>query len=315
MSCLRLSELETLAAALVKGASMELCLTPKPGLVDLADCGSHPDLSVAAMERSIEYVSGYLDEIVASLKNGESFVHQRNIAIRAERRLLENLGTNTHKGFIFLSGMLLIARWHAVSADEGTIRMTLSSLAEGFFRTNIERSTNGQQARKKYNAGGIVRESINGFPSLFDEALPVFRAAIKQHGCPNVASFAMLARLMQTVDDTTTLHRAGPPGLSRVKRDGQQLAQIIAAGGDHVAYLSELNRSYVSMNITIGGVADMLGLSYGFLIASGEISENDRRKLSRELPCSPMNKPIFSADAGLAKIHAGLQASHAESAY
>ena len=89
---------------------MELDLTPKPGLVDLADSGSHPDLSVATMQRSIGYVSDYLDEIVLSLINDEPFICQKNLGIKAERRLFDNLGTNTHKGFIFLSSMLLIAR-------------------------------------------------------------------------------------------------------------------------------------------------------------------------------------------------------------
>lgn len=315
MSCLRISELETLAAALVKGAGMELYLTPKPGLVDLADCGSHPDLSVAKMERSIEYVSDYLDEIVSSLKNGESFVCQKNIAIQAENRLLDNLGTNTHKGFIFLSGMLLIARWHAASAAERDIRMTLSALSESFFRTGDETSTNGQQARKKYNAGGIVMESINGFPSLFDEALPVFRAAVKRHDCLNAASFAMLARLMQTVDDTTTLHRAGPEGLARVRRDGHALTRIIAEGGDYLAYLRELNRSYVGMNITIGGIADMLGLSYGFLIASGEISLESPLANSREAACGPLDRRRSRPAVVAATIQADLAGCPAASAY
>ncbi len=273
MHCSRISELEKLAASLVKGANMELYLTPKPGLVDRADSGSHPDLSLLIMERSIAYVSDYLDEIVCSLANDEPFVFQKNIAIRAEQCLLDNLGTNTHKGFIFLSGMLLIAHWHASSSDEQSVRMTLSSLSRDFFKTGGEITSNGQQARKKFNAGGIVLESINGFPSVFDEALPVFRTAMQQHGCFETASFAMLARLMQTVEDTTTLHRAGPEGLSRVKRDGQRLEQIIASGDDYISHLSELNRIYVQMNITIGGVADMLGLSYGYLIASGELSD------------------------------------------
>lgn len=251
---------------------MELYLTPKPGLVDLADCGSHPDLSICTMERSIQYVSDYLDEMVSSLAAGEAFVHQRHIGVRAEQRLLEQLGTNTHKGFIFLSGMLLIARWHAASADEYAIRQALSALAVEFFKNVAEQSTNGRQARRKYQAGGIVVESIRGFPSIFEEGLPVFRQAMQQHDCFRAASFAMLARLMQTVEDTTTLHRAGSLGLSRVKRDGHQLEQIVAEGDDYIAFLKELNRTYIRMNITTGGIADMLGIAYGCLLASGEIS-------------------------------------------
>ena len=144
MSCSRLSELETLAAALVKGASMELYLTPKPGLVDRADNGSHPDLSLAVMERSIGFVSDYLFEIVNSLAAGEAFSCQKAIGMRADQRLLDQLGTNTHKGFIFLSGMLLIARWHAASPDEGALRSSLSSLCSRFFAAGDEGSSNGQ---------------------------------------------------------------------------------------------------------------------------------------------------------------------------
>ncbi|MRR10391.1 2-(5'-triphosphoribosyl)-3'-dephospho CoA synthase, partial [bacterium] len=53
MNSSRIVEIERFAQALVKGAAMGLYLTPKPGLVDLADRGSHPDLSLEKMERSL----------------------------------------------------------------------------------------------------------------------------------------------------------------------------------------------------------------------------------------------------------------------
>lgn len=254
---------------------MELYLTPKPGLVDLADSGSHPDLSVGIMERSVGYITEYLEEIKNSLIANEPFDCQREIAVRAEQRLYDNLGTNTHKGYIFLSGMLLIASWNSTSPDEDSVRTTLSSMSMIFFNTRDEHVSNGHKVRQKYNAGGIIHESINGFPTLFEQALPVFRKATLQHGCFRAASFAMLARLMQTVEDTTTLHRAGPLGLSRIKRDGRKLEQVIDNGEDYVSHLRELNSTYIRLNMTIGGVADMLGLAYGCLLASGEIFEEN----------------------------------------
>lgn len=281
MNCSPISELENLASALVKGAAMELYLTPKPGLVDLADRGSHPDLSISIMERSIRIVAEYLDEITRSLIDDKPFFAQKNIAIRTERRLLETLGTNTHKGYVFLSGMLLIARSHATSSDESAVRKALCSLAENFFTTEEEGSSNGRLAREKYSAGGIVLETIHGLPSMFEQALPAFRKSMKQKGCFNEASFAMLARLMQVADDTTTLHRGGPPGLSRVKRDGGQMERMIAQGEDYIGFLRETNRSYIRLNLTMGGIADLLGLSYGYLLAQGEISEASLNGASR----------------------------------
>lgn len=272
MSSSRVSDLEHWSASLVSGARRELYLTPKPGLVDLANCGSHPDLSVAIMEESIGYVSDYLQAVVFSLRNDEPFECQKNLGIRAEKKLLDALGTNTHKGYIFLSGMLLIARWHAPATDEQALRTTLSSLSDDFFKSAKSSLTHGQQARQQYNAGGIVLEAIKGFPALFEHALPTFRRALRQHSSIEAASFAMLARLMQTVDDTTTLHRGGSLALCRLKRDGRELEMRLTQGGDYGTYLGELNRDYVRMNLTMGGVADMLGLAFAVLLANREMT-------------------------------------------
>jgi triphosphoribosyl-dephospho-CoA synthase len=273
MTCSPISELERFATALAQGAALELYLTPKPGLVDLADRGAHPDLSLAVMERSLQIVAAYLDEIARSLGAGEPFIDQKQIALQTERRLLATLGTNTHKGYVFLAGMLLIARRHAASPEESAIRRALSCLAGDFFRAGEETASNGRRARDKYAAGGIVQEAVEGYPSVFEAALPAFRQSMQTGGCFNEASFAMLARLMQTVDDTTTLHRAGPSGLVRIRRDGRQLEQLIARRDDYIGFLRETNRAYIAMNLTMGGVADMLGISYACLIACGDISE------------------------------------------
>jgi triphosphoribosyl-dephospho-CoA synthetase len=272
MGCSRVSALRKLAAALAKGAAMELYLTPKPGLVDLEGTGSHPDLSLAIMERSIELVSQYLDDMVTSLLNSEPFSCQRDIAIRIEQRLLRELRTNTHKGYVFLSGMLLIACWHAPALNERSVRGTLSSLAESHFKGKAPHATNGGKAREKYQTGGIIAEAIGGFPSVFEGALPAYRVSMRCEPCVMRASFAMLARLMQVVDDTTALHRAGPAGLARLKQDGSKLMRRIDEGG-YIAFLRELNRSYVRTNLTMGGVADLLGVSYGYLIFNGGLSE------------------------------------------
>ncbi len=264
-------EIERLADALVKGAAMELYLTPKPGLVDLADSGSHPDLSLSHMEQSLYYLAGYMDELLNSLVSGEDFAHQAAIGMRTEKTMLADLGTNTHKGYVFLSGLLLVAKWRARSSDNRVFRDCIESLACEFFGQQRESTSKGGRARDRYGAGGIVREAMNGLPALFDEALPAYLVASKRHGCQRTASFAMMGRLMQRVEDTTTLHRCGTLGLARIRRDGRRLEEIIEAGGDYILFLQSINREYIRMNLTMGGVADMIGLSYAYLIASGAL--------------------------------------------
>jgi triphosphoribosyl-dephospho-CoA synthase len=294
MNSLLLTETEQLATALAEGAALELYLTPKPGLVDLADSGSHPDLPLSTMERSLQIIADYLRDLLCSLKAGESFDKQVCIAKGTEQTMKQVLGTNTHKGYFFLSGMLLIARWHSPSPDEHSLRSSIASLAAEFFDAGGERSTNGGQVRDRFRAGGIVRESLDGFPALFDVALPAYRAAIARGSCFRRASFAMMARLMQTVEDTTTLHRGGALGLSRIRRDGQELEKILTQQEDCIPFLTRLNLDYIRMNLTMGGVADMLGLSYGYLIARRDIVlKPDTLKSQFQQPVGPTSYSSF----------------------
>jgi triphosphoribosyl-dephospho-CoA synthase len=275
------SELERLAAALATGAAMELELTPKPGLVDRVDNGSHPDLSFSLMARSVGLVARYLEEIAASLCAGETFERQKEIAIATEAKLLAELGTNTHKGYVFLSGMLLVACHRAGAFDEAAVRQSLSAVSKTFFAAGGRPDTHGERARRRFQGGGIVREAIDAYPSLFEHALPLFRQTMARRAGLAAASFAMMARLMQTVEDTTTLHRGGIAGLERVRRDGRELERILSEGGDGIAFLERLNRDYKRDRLTIGGVADMLGMAFGWLIFAGEIVPSDRFRETR----------------------------------
>lgn len=284
MNSSRMFEIERFAQALVKGAAMGLCLTPKPGLVDLADCGSHPDLSLAKMERSLHLVADYLTELIRSLAAGERSHCQAAIGRRAEEAMFAELGTNTHKGYIFLSSLLLISRWHAGSDDEPVLRRAVQSTALRYFASQGENATNGRTARLRYGAGGVVREAVSGLPSLFTCGVPAYLDAITRTGRFATACFFTLARLMQTVEDTTTLHRSGTMGLARIRRDGQALERVIGEGGDHLSFLAELNRQYIRMNLTMGGVADMLALTVGYLAASGLLTGETERPRGGKSP-------------------------------
>lgn len=93
------------------------------------------------------------------------------------------------------------------------------------------------------------------------------------------ASFVMMAHLMQTVDDTTMLHRAGPAGLARMVADGRWLQLLMADGGNAQGFLETTNRTYVAANMTMGGVADMIGMSYAWLIVSGDLAAEEMAAL------------------------------------
>jgi len=65
---------------------------------------------------------------------------------------------------------------------------------------------------------------------------------------------------MQKVEDTTALRRCGPLGLARLRRDGARLEELLLAGLDPVPFLINANDDYRRERLTMGGVADLIGM-------------------------------------------------------
>lgn len=262
MNCLPLSELEQFAAALADGVRAELYLTPKPGLVDLRDKGSHPDLSLLLMSRSVGLLREYLDDLALALYLQQPFVELQALGLRAERRMLTELGSNCHRGGIFLTGLLLTAYAECGSDDPVVLSRSVAVLAQRYFQQTHITSSHGQRARSSYRSGGIVAECCNGLPGLFQVALP---SILGQNGNFAAGCYLAMARLMRTCEDTTTLHRGGQTGLARLRKAGKELEECLLSGGELEPLLVRLNDDFRLINLTMGGVADLLGLTFGYL--------------------------------------------------
>ncbi len=262
--------LERLAAALEAGLRLELHLTPKPGLVDRLDCGSHPDLTFERMDRSVAQVGGYLREVAASLGRGEPLGAQVALGRVAEARMLATLGANTHRGAIFLGGLTLVAR-HRCDGDEPALRAALGEVALTLRPGQAGLGSHGEAARRAFGVGGVLAEAQAGLPAVFEVALPAWRAARARGQGEEAAAFAALAALMQVVEDTTALHRGGAAGLARLRRDGRELARRLEAGLDHLAFLASANEAWRAERLTMGGVADLLSVTFGLLVADGAL--------------------------------------------
>jgi len=256
---------------LVRGAFLELYLTPKPGLVDQYDSGSHKDLSLSRMEASLKIVSRYLIELSEEVLSGGDLAAQVRLGTAAESAMLDTVGTNCHKGYIFLSGLLLSASSQAPRQDEGALRQAVARVASQFFAPQESGTSNGSRVRSRFQAGGVRAEALGGLPSLFTQALPAFRREIASGGNRGSAVYAMLGRLMATVEDTTALHRCGREGLRTLHEDGRILEQLVADREDFMSFLSQRNDHYVSRNLTMGGVADLLALAFAWLSHTGEL--------------------------------------------
>jgi triphosphoribosyl-dephospho-CoA synthase len=72
------------------------------------------------------------------------------------------------------------------------------------------------------------------------------------------------------VEDTTALRRCGPAGLVVLREDGARLDAALDAGAA-ADFLRARSEAYRAMNLTMGGVADLLGVAHGWLADRGEL--------------------------------------------
>jgi len=247
---------EALAAALARGARQELDLTPKPGLVDRRDCGSHPDLSYALMGASIDLLPRYYDELLrtpfpAAIAAGRA----------AEARMVAAVGANAHKGYLFLSGLVLLA---AVAGDGrvASLRAAVADLAGQFFAQHPPVATHGAGLRSTLHLGGIRAEAERGLPAVFETGWPAYGEALRAGWSAESAGHYLMAVLMQQVEDTTTIRRGGLEGLQRLRRDGALVQRRLERDQDAGALLAGLNEDYRRLGLTMGGVADCMALTF-----------------------------------------------------
>jgi holo-ACP synthase CitX len=265
---------ERLATCLVTGARIELALTPKPGLVDREDNGSHPDLSFRLMSRSVDLLPQYFEELSAA---AGTRAHSSGLTAqvlsecvqagrRAERRMLDTIGSNAHRGYIFLGGLALLASLEGEDQLRDSIRRVARDLADMRGAHPEEPVSHGSLVRHRHALGGIEREALDGLPSVFDHGLPALRARRSSHDGRRGADtddslhYAM-AVLMQAVEDTTAVYRCGAEALGRIHDDGRHLQALMDQGRAYLPWLRELNAAYRRRNLTMGGVADCLALT------------------------------------------------------
>ena len=250
-----------LAANLPLGARRELDLTHKPGLVDLRDSGSHQDLTYAAMRTSIDLLPQYFEDLLGCWGRRGPMVEFVQAGVAAERRMTQAIQTNAHKGFIFLSGLTLMAACQCEGRLD-LLRPAIAGIARDRFRQPGSADSNGARIRYRLGLGGVRAEAERGLPAVFEHGWPKFREALEAGWAPDLAGLQLMAVLMQTVEDTTTVSRCGLEGLSRLRRDGQRLQRLLERQGEPGPMLTALNREYMDSGLTMGGVADCMALTF-----------------------------------------------------
>ena len=147
-------DLRTIAQDACRALLYEVCTTPKPGLVDRNNSGSHRDMDIFTFMDSTTALQPYFRLCgEAGMDNRENapedtFAKLRQAGIEAERCMLRaTRGVNTHKGSIFTMGLACAALGrleHEKWSDPAAVLDACAQLAAGV----TERDFKGLAAAK-----------------------------------------------------------------------------------------------------------------------------------------------------------------------
>ncbi|AOR58987.1 triphosphoribosyl-dephospho-CoA synthase CitG [Pectobacterium parmentieri] len=256
-----------------RALTMEVMLTPKPGLVDSANNGSHRDMDVALFQTSIQAISSWFRYFTdagyqhACVPLVQLLSQVRPIGIACEQAMLSaTKGVNTHKGGIFAFGLLCTAAgWLAGRGERVTQRSLCNSVAvmcSDLVRNELETcsgaATAGEHLYQRHGLTGARGEAASGFNTVCQYALPTLRQAIADGADEDTALLRTLLVLMAYNPDTNVVSRGGMDGLVFVQHYAQRL---LADPLDRQALIM-MDEALIARNLSPGGSADLLAVTW-----------------------------------------------------
>lgn len=256
-----------IAATAVQSLLWEVCTTPKPGLVDCQNSGSHKDMDIFTFTASAAVLHPYFEDCTrigletAELSPEETFARLRLPGKIAEQTMYAaTVGVNTHKGAIFSLGILCAAAGRTKSCDADILLNQCAEMTRGLCDRELGAShSNGQALYAKYGTRGVRGQAEEGFPAV-KTGLEILKNGLAQGYDLNNAGCAALLHMLLCAEDSNLLHRSDPDTYKNILRD---LSSLLATNPYPTkAQLEELDAQFTQKNLSPGGSADSLALVY-----------------------------------------------------
>lgn len=261
----------------------EVQTTPKPGLVDLSNTGSHSDMNLESFLKSAAVLRPYFQNCFligcnsAAASPQECFGQLKSAGILAEEAMFDATGgVNTHKGMIYSLGIVCgaIGRlWKAECpfADTEQIFSEAALLARDAAKADFQNpdgKTAGTRLYIERKITGIRGQVCEGFPAVRDLALPILQNALKQGATRNDAGILALLHLITKVEDTNLYHRGGEEGVRYAKDYAKKLCNLQRLPTKEE--VAKMDTEFIQRKLSPGGCADLLAITYFFESLSRE---------------------------------------------
>ena len=257
-----------LSVLAARALRLELDLTPKPGLVDRANNGSHIDMDHALFLASIAAITPWFSRFheagcTYALKPADVQLQLlRPMGIACEQAMFAATnGVNTHKGGIFSLGLLCFAAGRLqgqnrlLNAD--ALCQQVSEICCGLVARELaarpQANTAGEKQFRDYRLTGARGEAEQGFITVRHAVLPFWHQEQGERQLHNA-----LLRLMATNNDSNLVSRGGMAGLRYVQDYARNL---LTKGWDRDA-LRTMDQALIARHLSPGGSADLLAVAY-----------------------------------------------------
>lgn len=241
---------------------------PKFALVTEKEQGIHSDMDYKTFISSIEAIEPFLYEYA---KEGfefdeDTFLRLRNIGMKAEKEMFKaTSGINTHKGAIFLLGILLpsitnvIYKGEDFSAIQSNVKFLSKDLLKDF--ENLDSKENlsyGEQIYLDLGIGGVRAFAFSGMDLVFD-LVNDYEDCLYNI---NDKVINILLSSMCKLDDTVIIHKSNLETLTYIKYKSNKLLELIK-GNDFDDKLVKdevlnFNRICKVLKVSPGGSADIV---------------------------------------------------------
>lgn len=258
------ADADTVADNAVQSLMEEVNVTPKPGLVDRRNNGSHTDMDLPLFTASANALRPYFREcFVLGRKTPlkDLFYALRQAGLQAEAVMYRVTGgINTHKGAIFSMGLLcgsMGSLWSAADPhpQAEAVLAQCAQLAASAVRQDFIAAagiTNGERLYLRHGISGARGEAAAGYPSVW-QALSFFRHLQGKTPDRNHALTATLLYLIAHITDTNLYHRGGAAGAKWAASAAKALLPLPA-----LAQVEALDDAFIERNLSPGGCADLL---------------------------------------------------------
>ena len=259
---------QKIAALAVRSLLYEVCITPKPGLVDCGNAGSHKDMDIFTFMSSSSTLFPYFVFCAKtgfdtrSLPPTEVLARLRFPGKLAEQSMFSATnGINTHKGAIFSLGILCAAagRWDGTDAEH--LLQLCAAMTKGITQQELTHSTGKTAGQRLYQALGISGargQAEAGFPGVL-MGLAKLKEGLAQGLSLNDAGCAALLAILANTTDTNLLSRSDPETCRKVQREITALLKATPFPSREA--LSSLDAAFMEKNLSPGGCADLLALT------------------------------------------------------